>query len=173
MAKRGGREEDEVPGQEQRLGWAGAFSLFSAWLKGTFVWHSETLRLGAGSFPPGTRGEEKFRLTTFFHCVLKRRGGPELGAVTLPSPATSPGPSRASPRRTVLRAAPCLALSWSGAAQPGPGTPISAAGIWSAASGGRAFPSSLFPGQTAAQGQPSPIAERPKSFQVPVWFFGS
>lgn len=44
-------------GQEQRLGWAGAFSFFSVGLKGTFVWRSETLRLGTRySLPPG---EEK------------------------------------------------------------------------------------------------------------------
>lgn len=81
--------------------------------------------------------------------MLERRGGPELGAVTLPSPATFPGLRCASPRRVVLhaglRAGPCLALSWSGAAQPGPGMLISAARIWSAASEARPFPSTLCP----------------------------
>lgn len=56
-------------GQQQRLGWAWAFSLFAAWLKGTFVWCSETLQLGACFLQAFEERE-----MTFFHPVLGRRG---------------------------------------------------------------------------------------------------
>lgn len=102
-------------------------------------------------------------MTTFFHCVLGRRGSSP--ARRLPKPVPEPVPEQdpvPDPSRTPSRSPPCPELLRSCPAQ-------SEMLVWARDPLCSAFPA------PSARAQPGPVSSsvQPKSFPFPMWLFGT